>query len=122
MRSLRPVLITVCFLLTLSSAYAGKESCEMRFIPGCDKLNCCTEMGGISYCDSSAGRYVCNNGYFSSCYCTRHAVMDIQKIQGCCLWQGGVSELNSVGQVVCNNGGISEVCSLEAPPQNVSSW
>ncbi|WP_174901052.1 neurogenic locus notch [Legionella hackeliae] len=80
-------------------------------------------MGGISYCDTSAGRYVCSNGYYSSCYCTRHAVMDLQKLQGCCLWQGGVLTVDdATGVVVCNNGGVSEVCSLQSPSQQVSIW
>ena len=74
---------------------------------------CCARMGGISYCDSSAGRYVCQNGYYSSCYCTRHAIMDIQSIKGCCLWQGGVYAVNLQGVVICADGKISEVCSIQ---------
>jgi hypothetical protein len=32
---------------------------------------CCSWHGGVSYCDSSAGRYVCNDGtYSTSCGCT----------------------------------------------------
>jgi hypothetical protein len=93
------------------------------YTPTCDKKNCCGSMGGISYCDSSAGRYVCNNGYYSACYCTRHAVMDLQKIQGCCLWQGGVLTIDdATGAVVCNNGGISEICSLQAIIPRTSVW
>ena len=84
--------------------------------------NCCAGMGGIQYCDSSAGRYVCHNGSYSSCYCTRHAVMDLQRIQGCCLWQGGVLLVDEVGLVICNNGGVSEVCSLQTPVESVSIW
>jgi hypothetical protein len=75
--------------------------------------NCCDRLGGISYCDSSAGRYVCKNGDYSSCYCTIHAVMDLQKLQGCCLWQGGVFKIDELGLVICNNGSISELCSLQ---------
>lgn len=84
--------------------------------------DCCSRMGGISYCDSSAGRYVCKNGYYSSCYCTRHAVMDLQRIQGCCLWQGGVMAVDPMGLVICNNGGVSEICSLQTPVKSVSMW
>jgi hypothetical protein len=84
----------------------------------CD--NCCSRMGGISYCDSSAGRYVCQNGDYSSCYCTRHAVMDLQKIAGCCLWQGGVFKVSETGLVICNNGGVSEICSIQPPKQRVA--
>lgn len=85
---------------------------------------CCANMGGIHYCDTSAGRFVCKNGFYSSCYCDRHAVMDLQKIQGCCLWQGGVMLVDDTGLVVCNNGGVSEVCSLQLPGQNqkVAAW
>ena len=72
---------------------------------------CCKGMGGIRYCDSSAGIYFCQNGDYSSCYCTRHAVMDLQKIAGCCLWQGGVMLVNPQGFVICNNGAVSELCS-----------
>lgn len=83
---------------------------------------CCADMGGIKYCDSSSGRFVCMNGYYSSCYCTRHAVMDLQKIHGCCLWQGGVMTVDPTGLVICNNGGVSEVCSLQTPVKSVSIW
>jgi len=75
--------------------------------------DCCQGMGGIQYCDSSAGRYVCQNGYYSSCYCTIHAVMDLQRVSGCCLWQGGVMLVDPNGLVICNDGGTSEVCTLE---------
>lgn len=76
---------------------------------------CCDNMGGIQYCDSSAGRYVCKSGDYSSCYCTIHSVMDLQKIAGCCLWQGGVFKISELGLVICNNGGVSEICSLQKP-------
>jgi len=84
--------------------------------------DCCSNMGGIQYCDSSAGRYVCKNGFYSSCYCTRHAVMDLQRIKGCCIWQGGVMTIDDVGLVICNNGGVSEICSLQTTVENVASW
>lgn len=51
--------------------------------PLCVTDACCGgHAGGISYCDSSSGRFVCNNGDYSVCYCTRHAVMDLQKLEG----------------------------------------
>ena len=84
--------------------------------------DCCAHMGGINYCDSSAGRYVCNNGYYSSCYCTIHAVMELEHVQGCCLWQGGVLTIDPMGLVICNNGGVSEGCSLQTPVKSVSIW
>ena len=79
----------------------------------CEK--CCDNMGGIQYCDSSGGRYVCKNGEYSSCYCTRHAIMELQKIEGCCLWQGGVLKIDGKGAVICRNGSISEICTLQKP-------
>jgi hypothetical protein len=91
-------------------------------LTACQKITCCDHMGGISYCDSSANRYVCNNGYYSECYCTRHAVMELSHLQGCCLWQGGVLTTDETGLVICNNGGVSEVCALTVPTQSVSSW
>ena len=86
----------------------------------CD--NCCAAKGGINYCDSSAGRYVCSDGDYSSCYCTRHAVMNLQRIKGCCLWQGGVLKVAPTGDVVCNNGSISEICSIHSIANPVSFW
>src|SRR5437868_13156629 len=94
--------VTSLFICALGSA--TNPACDTNFIPCCDKQLCCQGMGGISYCDSSAGRYVCNNGYYSACYCTRHAVMDLQKLQGCCLWQGGDMTTSATGLVICNNG------------------
>lgn len=84
---------------------------------------CCKQMGGINYCDSSAGRLVCKNGFYSACYCTRHAVMDLQFLKGCCLWHGGVMPTYDVaGLVVCNDGSVSEECSLQNPKQSVAAW
>lgn len=95
---------------------AQEKNCQK-----CDK--CCSGMGGIQYCDSSAGRLVCNNGFYSSCYCTRHAVMDLDHIQGCCLWQGGVMTYDDpTGLVICNDGGVSAVCSYQATVPNVATW
>jgi hypothetical protein len=90
--------------------------------PSCGGADCCGKMGGIQYCDSSAGRYVCQNGRYSSCYCTRHAVMDMQAFAGCCVWQGGVFKIDELGLVICNNGGVSETCSLWRPVESIASW
>lgn len=84
--------------------------------------SCCERMGGIHYCDSSAGRYVCRNGDYSACYCTRHAVMDLQLLAGCCLWQGGVLKVTERGFVLCNNGGFSEMCSLQSPHEKAAVY
>jgi hypothetical protein len=86
----------------------------------CESDTCCAgEMGGIAYCDSSASRFVCKNGGYSSCYCTQHAIMDLQKLKGCCLWHGGVLRAD-IGLVVCNDGSYSEECSLENPAQQIA--
>ena len=116
-------LVFCALAFSFSLSYAG--SCggctKGKCVQVCDK--CCGQMGGIQYCDSSAGRYVCNNGFYSSCYCTRHAVMDLTHLQGCCLWQGGVMTIDdSTGFVICNNGSVSEVCTLQEPPQSIASW
>jgi hypothetical protein len=75
--------------------------------------SCCSGMGGISYCDSSAGFYVCNNGHYSTCYCDRHAVMDFQALEGCCMWQGGIYKTTRSGKVICRNGQEAEICSIQ---------
>lgn len=101
-----------CFLaLTSFAGKCGNRDCPK---PVCEEQSCCGKMGGPSYCDSSAGRIVCNNGYYSDCYCTRHAVMDLQLLQGCCLWKGGVLTTDyTTGAVVCNDGTISIECTLQ---------
>jgi hypothetical protein len=38
--------------------------------------------------------------------------MDLQNVQGCCTWQGGVMTTDPWGLVICNNGGVSEICTL----------
>ena len=116
MRSLSSIILGIALSLSASIALGG----TMCTAPSC--VGCCTKMGGIKYCDSSAGRYVCENGYYSSCYCTRHAVMDLQKIEGCCLWQGGVLAVDELGVVVCNNGGASEACSLQTVVEKYAAW
>jgi hypothetical protein len=84
---------------------------------------CCRLMGGVNYCDSSAGRLVCNNGFYSACYCTRHAIMDLQLLRGCCLWHGGVlPTMDTTGMVVCNDGSLSEECSLQKPQERIATW
>lgn len=69
----------------------------------------------ISYCDSSAGRNVLTNGDYSSTYCTRRAVMNMQKFQGCCMWKGGVAKITIKGGVQCRDGSVSELCTLQMP-------
>ena len=88
----------------------------------CGGETCCSEMGGVQYCDSSAGRLVCRNGEYSDCYCTRHAVMDMQKLTGCCSWQGGVLKTDRTGAVICRNGSYAEGCSLQNPNESIAAW
>lgn len=115
--------LSVAILSLWSTSVFSEELCPTTYVPTCDKVMCCGDMGGISYCDSLAGRYVCNNGFYSTCYCTRHAVMDLQKIQGCCLWHGGVLTIDlKTGTVVCNDGAFSEVCSKQPDKPNISIW
>lgn len=111
MKKIIPFLILICLTSNLYACFnwGSTNQCPKD----CGKQTCCQGQGGISYCDSSAGRYVCNYGGYSTCYCTRHAVMDVQNVEGCCLWQGGVQKISTDGVVICNNGGISEVCSIQ---------
>ncbi len=111
MRSFKHLLLPIALLLGVSTNVAYSVCGD-----------CCKQMGGIKYCDSSAGRFVCSNGEYSACYCTRHAVMDLQRISGCCVWQGGVLDIDDTGLVICNNGGVSEECSLQNAPQSVATW
>lgn len=101
--------IVCAFTLLLSSSsvlFAEDES--LASAP-----NCCRNHDGISYCDSSSGRYVCGNGEISQCYCTRHAIMDLQLLKGCCTWDGGIDHITSKGKVICRNGKFAEMCTLE---------
>jgi len=83
--------------------------------PQCGCSHC-----GILYNDSSSGRFVLRDGYYSQCYSTRHAVMDLQKFKGCCMWHGGVEKINNKGQVICRDQSIAELCTLQNPKQSVA--
>jgi hypothetical protein len=124
MQTLKILFLTFC--LSLTSAAFAVNCLPTVTMPSCPKnCNtdlCCGKMGGISYCDSSAGRYVCNNGFYSSCYCTRHAVMDLQHVEGCCLWQGGVLAQTPEGLVLCNDGSASTLCSLLRTEERVAIY
>ncbi len=103
----------LCILCMVHGAYACLDSDN-----SCNKKSyisdaCCGKMDGINYCDSSVGRLVCKNGYMSSCYCTRHAVMDFQLFAGCCLWHGGILVVKDPGFVICNDGSVSEQCTSQ---------
>lgn len=108
MRLLKTFLLCTLTCLSLTPAFAD---------------GCCRDMGGVNYCDSSAGRLVCKNGFYSACYCTRHAVMDLQLLKGCCLWHGGVLPTkDSSGLVVCNDGALSEECTIGKPIESYAAW
>ncbi len=64
------------------------------------------------YCDTSAGRVVLNNGSYSKLFCRYNAVMDFKYLHACCSWAGGVF-MDKQGNVICRNGSISPVCSLQ---------
>jgi hypothetical protein len=87
-----------------------------------DSGQCCKGLGGVQYCDSSSGFYVCQNGSYSSCYCTPKAIMDLKQIEGCCLWQGGVMETFEPGIIRCNDGSISFVCSGIGPTDKIAAF
>jgi hypothetical protein len=104
---MKNILIVSMFVMFNSITYAN------------DCPDCCAGYGGILYGDSSSGRFVCRNGTISQCYSTRHAVMNLQKFRGCCMWNGGVKRVTAKGKVVCRNGTISEICSSR-PKENVA--
>lgn len=104
------ILSFILLVITTSSIFAGCGDA------GCD--SCCAGKGGIRYSDSSAGRYVCNDGDYSVCYSTIHAVMDMQKFEGCCMWKGGVLKTTPEGIVICRNGSYSELCTLRNTGNN----
>lgn len=97
-------LVSLCFFISLLAIM----SFDMAYA-------CSPPAPKISYCDSSAGRNVLTNGDYSSTYCTRRAVMNLQKFRGCCMWKGGVSKITERGGVQCNDGSISEICTLQMP-------
>ena len=64
------------------------------------------------YCDSSTGLTVNQNGVYGSTYCTRHAVMDMQKFEGVCMWHGGLEKITQNQDILCRDGTISELSTL----------
>ena len=101
---------TVCVfsMLTIITPYSFAEEESLGSAP-----NCCKNHQGISYCDSSSGRYVCGNGDISQCYCSRHAIIDLQLLKGCCTWDGGVDHITPKGNVICRSGKFAEMCTLQ---------
>lgn len=89
--------------------------CTLFLIPAvvsAKRVPCKKDTNPISYCDTSAGRLVDTNGSYSKTYCRFTAIMDLQKVSGCCTWQGGVM-LVKMGKVICADGTISPVCSIQ---------
>lgn len=72
----------------------------------------CSQVYDSRYCDSSAHFMVNDNGDYGSAYCTRHAVMDLQKTAGLCIWHGGLASIGPNREVICNDGTYSEIGSL----------
>lgn len=90
-------LVLLIMLGALTSATAGP-----RKIP----------VGKPVYCDTTAGRTVLDNGSYSKLYCRFTAIMDLQTVHGCCTWAGGILTVKN-GDVVCRNGTLSSVCSIQ---------
>lgn len=105
-KSLKWLSVITLILSSSSNAYEN---------PQCGCGHC-----GILYNDSSSGRFVMRDGYYSQCYSTRHAVMDLQKFKGCCMWQGGVEKMDAKGRVICRDKSISELCTLQNPKQSIA--
>ena len=112
---LRKILI----LLISSMVWATSNSyahCHSDTSPACrceKKIpQPCCDIEGISYCDTSAGHFVCKSGGYSQCICTRTAISSLQGVSGCCVWHGGVLS-DEMGVVVCADGSVSAVCSTQ---------
>lgn len=76
-------------------------------------------VGKPVYCDTSTGRTVLNNGSYSQLYCRYSAIMNYQTLHGCCSWAGGVLAVKN-GDVICKDGSLSSVCSLQNQSNNPS--
>ncbi len=74
-------------------------------------------VGKPVYCDTTAGRTVLDNGSYSKLYCRNHAVMNLQTLHGCCSWAGGILTVRN-GNVICRNGTLSPICSLQNQNNN----
>lgn len=79
----------------------------------------CENGNDVRYCDSSTGLNVNQNGDYGSSYCTRHAVMDMQKFAGMCMWHGGVAKITDKQEVICNDGSLSELSTLQIRKYNI---
>lgn len=105
------ILAIMTFDLSLTAFANNAES--IREVE--ESARCCAP-NGISYCDRTAGHYVCNDGGYSACICTETAPVSTyrQLALGCCLWHGGVAK-DTMGKIICGDGTTSDVCSLQNP-------
>ena len=85
------------------------------------KPRCNREKQPISYCDTSAGRLVLKSGEYSKYYCRNTAIMDLQHVSGCCTWHGGVL-LIRMGKVVCSDGSVSPICSIQEEMKKAENY
>jgi hypothetical protein len=106
------LILSIVLTLMINNISAGQCIANQKQSCACikDYEKCCGQMGGVNYCDSSSGKLICNNGYVSSCYCSKRATMDIQMLEGCCLWRGGILDIVNGAIVVCRDGSISMQC------------
>ena len=103
-------LLNICLVISLLSILSIGPALARTSVPG------------TCYCDSSTGRNVLNNGDYSSSYCTRRAVMNMQKFEGCCMWKGGVAKITQKGGVQCNDGSTSELCTRQLPNETAAVY
>lgn len=112
-------LLLLCSLIGFVNAHAATAPNTSQTTNEITESKNCCYSSGISYCDQTAGHYVCKDGGYSACICTNAAPVSTyrQLALGCCLWHGGVAA-SSLGQVVCADGSLSEVCSLQQASNN----
>jgi hypothetical protein len=48
--------------------------------------------------------------------------MDMQKFQGCCIWEGGIEKITLKGEVICRDGHVSEICTLQNPHETAAVY
>lgn len=101
----------LCALCVSHLSFADASSYDNQVAKELYVSQQCCASSSISYCDISAGHYVCKNGTYSACICTQQTSVSAKPLSpiGCCTWHGGVME-GKFGQVVCRDGSLSEVC------------
>lgn len=101
-------------LVTLNFSIPGFAKNAASITETTESQQCCAPHG-ISYCDLSAGHYVCNDGGYSACICQETTSVTAKKelMLGCCTWHGGIIK-SEFGEVICADGSRSEVCSIQS--------